>query len=55
MKPSGDKPQGAIAGWKFLSTQIRFEGEVFRVREDEVELENGRKIRYGYAERGAAG
>lgn len=49
-----DKPNGAKAGWKHLSSRTAFTGEVFRVREDEVELKDGNKIRYAYAERGDA-
>jgi len=54
MKRSGDKPNGERAGWRFLGSEIRFEGQVFRVREDEVELTEGKKIKYAYAERAAA-
>jgi ADP-ribose pyrophosphatase len=54
MKSSGDKANGADAGWKLLGSQTRFEGEVFRVREDEVELKDGKKIKFAYLERGEA-
>lgn len=54
MKSSGDKPNGAAAGWKFRRSAMRFQGSIFRIREDEVELEGGKKIQYAYAERGPA-
>lgn len=54
MASNGDKPQGKRAGWKFLGSQTRFENEIFRVREDEVELEGGKKMQYAYVERDEA-
>ena len=49
-----DKPNGAAAGWKHRATKTRFENDIFRLREDEVELEGGKKIQYAYVERGEA-
>lgn len=54
MGTNGDKPKGARAGWKFLGSQKRFENEIFRVRQDEVELEGGEKMQYAYVERDEA-
>ena len=54
MTRSKEKPNGEDAGWKFIGSEVRFEGKVFRVREDEVELAGARRIKYAYAERGAA-
>jgi ADP-ribose pyrophosphatase len=48
------KPNGAKAGWKFLGSETRFENEVFRLRQDEVELEGGKKIEFAYVERDEA-
>lgn len=49
-----EKPNGAKAGWKQLGSDTRFESEIFRVRQDEVELTGGKKIKYSYVERGEA-
>jgi ADP-ribose pyrophosphatase len=54
MAANGDKPKGARAGWKFLGSQTRFENEIFRLRQDEVELEGGKKMQYAYVERDEA-
>lgn len=54
MGSNGDKPKGARAGWKFLGSETRFENEIFRVRQDEVELEGGKKMQYAYVERDEA-
>jgi 8-oxo-dGTP pyrophosphatase MutT (NUDIX family) len=51
---NGDKPNGRGAGWKLLASHTRFENEIFRVREDEVELAGGKKMPYAYIERGDA-
>jgi ADP-ribose pyrophosphatase len=51
---SREKPEGGRSGWKLLGSETRFENEIFRVREDEVELEGGKKIKYSYAERDEA-
>jgi len=49
-----EKPNGAKAGWKQLGSTTKFENEVFRVRQDEVELEGGKKIQYAYIARAEA-
>ena len=54
MAQDQEKPNGVRAGWKFLRSRTHFENEIFRVREDEVELEGGRKITYAYLERDEA-
>lgn len=54
MSANGDKPNGAKAGWQRLGSETRFENDVFRLREDEVELEGGKKIEYAYLERDEA-
>lgn len=51
---NSDKPNGARAGWKLLGSATRFENEIFRVRDDEVQLPDGRKMQYAYAERDEA-
>ena len=48
------KPNGAEAGWKLRGSATRFENKIFRLREDEVELEGGKKIQYAYVERAEA-
>jgi ADP-ribose pyrophosphatase len=48
------KPEGARAGWKMLGSATRFENDIFRVREDEVELADGKEIKYAYVERDEA-
>ena len=54
MGSNGDKPRGGRAGWKFLGSKTRFENKIFRVRQDEVELEGGEKMEYAYVERDEA-
>jgi len=54
MKSGGDKPNGRNAGWRLLDSQTRFENGICRLREDEVELNGGRKIQYAYVERDEA-
>ncbi|HEY0369105.1 MAG TPA: NUDIX hydrolase [Chthoniobacterales bacterium] len=54
MSQNGDKPTGKRAGWKLLGSQTRFENDIFRLREDEVELEGGKRMQYAYLERGEA-
>ena len=49
-----DKPTGAKAGWQMIGTEKRFENEICRLREDEVELARGKKIKYAYLERDEA-
>lgn len=54
MGSDGDKPKGTRAGWKLLGSKTRFENEIFRLRQDEVQLEGGKRIEYAYVERGDA-
>jgi ADP-ribose pyrophosphatase len=54
MGSKGEKPNGARAGWKQLGSTTKFKNEIFRVREDEVELAGGKKTLYAYIERGEA-
>jgi len=54
MSRRGVKPNGARAGWKVLASETQFENEIFRLREDEVELEGGKKMKYAYLERDQA-
>ena len=46
-----NKPTGAEAGWRFLRSETRFENHICRLREDDVELAGGQKIKYAYLER----
>ena len=54
MSAKNDKPNGADAGWKLLGTNTRFENDIFRLREDQVELARGKKTDYAYLERDEA-
>jgi ADP-ribose pyrophosphatase len=54
MRSKGEKPNGARAGWKQLGSSTKFENEIFRVRQDEVELKGGQKTQYAYVERAEA-
>jgi ADP-ribose pyrophosphatase len=54
MQQGGEKPEGSRAGWKQLGSATRFENEIFRVREDEVELAEGKKMKYAYVARDEA-
>ena len=54
MAAKNDKPNGAGAGWKLLGTTTRFENDIFRLREDQVEVEGGKKTDYAYIERDEA-
>ena len=54
MAAKNDKPNGAEAGWKLLASETRFENDICRLREDQVELEGGKKTSYAYFERDAA-
>ncbi len=49
-----DKPTGAKAGWQLIGSGKRFENDICRLREDEVQLEGGKKIKYAYLERDEA-
>lgn len=51
MSPRAEKPHGEEAGWHLLGTQTRFENEIVRLREDEVQLEGGKKTKYAYLQR----
>lgn len=50
----GDKPNGAKAGWQLRGSETRFENDICRLREDEVELDGGKRIKYAYVERDEA-
>ena len=54
MSSKNQKPTGAEAGWRFLESETRFENDICRLREDEVEVEGGKKIKYAYLERDEA-
>ena len=54
MAAKNDKPNGAEAGWKLLASETRFENDICRLREDQVELQGGKKTNYAYFERDAA-
>src|SRR5215210_480691 len=54
MGTQGDKPEGARSGWKLLGSETRFETDLQRLREDEVEVRGGKRIRYAYLERAPA-
>ena len=54
MAAQPETPNGAEAGWQFRGSEIRFENELCRLRDDEVELEGGKKINYAYLERDEA-
>ena len=54
MAAKQQKPNGDKAGWKLVNSEMRFENEICRLREDEVELEGGKKIKYAYLERDEA-
>jgi ADP-ribose pyrophosphatase len=54
MSSKQQKPNGEKAGWRLLSSERRFENELCRLREDQVEVEGGKKIQYAYIERDEA-
>jgi ADP-ribose pyrophosphatase len=54
MAAKQEKPNGRQAGWKFLRSNTRFENKMCRLREDQVEVEDGKKIDYAYLERDEA-
>ena len=54
MATKNDKPNGEGAGWKLLGTETRFENKILRLRQDQVELEGGKKTDYAYLERDEA-
>lgn len=54
MSAQQEKPNGSEAGWQFRACETRFENNICRLREDEVELESGKKIKYAYLERDEA-
>lgn len=49
-----DKPNGAKAGWQLRSSETRFENDICRLREDEVELAGRKRTKYAYLERDEA-
>ncbi len=50
-KPKRKKPVGKKAGWKRCKTKIRFRNKVFALREDKIELPDGKRKRFSYMER----
>ena len=54
MSAQHEKPNGAEAGWQFRRREVRFENDIYCLREDDVELEGGKKIKYAYLERDEA-
>ena len=54
MPAKEQKPNGEQAGWKLLASDTRFENEICRLREDQVEVEGGKKTDYAYLERDEA-
>lgn len=54
MAAKNDKPKGEQAGWKVLESSTRFENKMYRLREDQVEVEGGKKMDYAYLERDEA-
>ena len=54
MSANKEKPNGAKAGWKLLESSTRFENDILRLREDQVELDGGKKTGYAYLERDEA-
>ena len=54
MAAKNEKPNGERAGWKLLGSNTRFENAIFRVREDEVEVKDGKTTSYAYLERAEA-
>jgi len=54
MGTNGGKPNGVSAGWKHLKSTTRYENDICRLREDEVELKGGKKKQYAYVERDEA-
>ena len=54
MATKNDKPNCARAGWKQIASDTRFENKMLRLRQDEVEVEDGKKSDYAYLERDEA-
>jgi ADP-ribose pyrophosphatase len=54
MRKDGEKPTGKKAGWKLRGSVTRFENEICKLREDDVELEDGKHVQYAYLERDQA-
>ena len=50
-EPSEEKPTGARAGWRWRGTEIPFRNAVFSLRADQVELPDGKELRFAYLER----
>jgi len=53
MDSGTDKPTGRVAGWRTLRTQRHFRNKTFALREDEVELADGKRKSMAYLERSA--
>jgi ADP-ribose pyrophosphatase len=54
MGHKGEKPNGEAGGWRLLGSNTRFENDIYRLRDDEVELPGGKKTKYAYLERDEA-
>jgi len=54
MASKQQKPHGEEAGWTLLDSRIRFENDICRLREDDVQLDKEEKIKYAYLERDEA-
>lgn len=50
----GGKPEGSKIGWKLINTSTRFQNDILTLREDTVELPDGKTMQYAYAERAEA-
>ena len=51
VKPKKEKQTGAKSGWRLRKSKVRFENKVFALREDKIELPNGKRKRFAYLER----
>ncbi len=51
MAAKKDKPTGAKAGWQLRKSKVRFQNKVFVLREDKIELPDGKRKRFAYMER----
>jgi ADP-ribose diphosphatase len=53
MDSGADKPTAAAAGWRALRTHRHFRNKVFALREDEVQLADGKRKSIAFLERSA--
>lgn len=54
MNAKTEKPVGRKAGWRLRQSRQLFKNEICTLREDEVDLRDGKTIRYAYLERAQA-